>query len=105
MARLKLEQETTITFNEAEDHVLVYSASPRFQRKMAQQGIEPYKQDYGANHSEDEKSCRYRVPKEWIRVSPPRTVRLSPESLKNLTRRVQQPSTESRESEGISIQA
>lgn len=105
MARHKLEQETTITVNEAEGQVLVYSASPRFQRKMTQQGIEPYDQDYGTNHGEDDKSCWYRIPKAWIRVSPPRTVRLSPESLKNLTRKAQQPSTESRESEGISIQA
>jgi hypothetical protein len=78
MARLKLEQETTITFNEAEGQVLVYSASPRFQRKMTQQGIEPYDQAYGTNHSEDDKSCWYRSPKAWIRVSPPREVAFCP---------------------------
>jgi hypothetical protein len=105
MARIKEEQETVIVMNEATGMAHIWSASPRFQRKMEQYGVEPYEQQPGANQNWDEKSSFYWVSKDWIRVKPPRKVKSSPESLKNLTRKAQHPSTESREAEGISIQA
>src|SRR5262249_27104149 len=75
MPRIKSEQETTITFNEEEADMLVWTASPRFRRWMVQVGIEPYKIDrghLGADESED--SCWYHIPKEWLRIRPRRSL-------------------------------
>jgi hypothetical protein len=75
MARIKCEQETTITFNEAEADMLVWSASPRFQMGMEQLGIEPFKIDQGHIGADGSgASCWYRIPKKWLRIRPRRKV-------------------------------
>jgi hypothetical protein len=67
MARIRSEQATTITFNEADADALVWSASPRFHRHMEKLGIEPYRIDRGRPGAEEtEQSHWYRIPKERI---------------------------------------
>lgn len=64
----RIERETTITFNEEEEHALVWSASPGFQARMKRHGVEPYQ----VGKRTDVDSHWYRVPKTWVKVSPPR---------------------------------
>ena len=74
MARILSEQETTLTFNEDEAHVLVWSASPRFHREMEKLSIEPYKVDpRRRSGNESEESRWYRIPK-CLRIRPRRKV-------------------------------
>ena len=68
MSDLKLERETTIVFNEAEDEAMVWSASPSFHRKMQKLAIEPYKT---ATRERGEQSCWYHIPRVWVRISRP----------------------------------
>lgn len=71
----RIERETTVSYNEEESVALVWSASPVFQRKMAKRGVEPYQRD----DREDVAGLWYRVPKRWVKVSPPRNMQLSDE--------------------------
>ena len=73
---LQLEQETTITYNAAEDHALVWSTDPTFERKMTKLGVQPIQV---GKRSNGQKSCWYRVPKTWIRVKPPTVQHLTDE--------------------------
>ena len=82
----RLENETAITFNEEEPHAVVWSASPLFQRHMQRTGVEPYKIDARV----DSQSCWYRVPKEWVRVRPPRKVQLTDEQRAEMGERLRQ---------------
>jgi hypothetical protein len=63
MSRILIERETTIIYNEAEDHALLWSASPIFRRRMQKLGIEPYKTAQGADGTDTEGSAYFRVPK------------------------------------------
>ena len=81
---LKIERETTIVFNEAEDAAMIWSASPRFQRAMGKIGVEPYKT---AGRERGEQSCWYKVPREWIHVRKPKQRQLSPEQRQNMADR------------------
>lgn len=72
MSTVGIEQETTITYNAAEDTALVWSASPVFHRHMARLGISPFvvvKDEEGKV-----RSASYAVPKKWVKVRKPRTV-------------------------------
>jgi hypothetical protein len=75
MARIRSERETTITVSEAKAEAEIYSSSPRFHRHMEKRGIDPYKIEparLGADESERSRS--YRIPKDWLRIRPPRRV-------------------------------
>lgn len=65
---LQYEQETTITFNQAEADAMVWSAAPTFQRRMKKLGIEPYQR---TPRERGQESCWYRIPRGWIRVKAP----------------------------------
>ena len=67
---IQMEQETTIALNAAEDHALVWSTDPTFQRKMEKLKIEPHKT---VRRGERGLSAWYRVPKSWVKVKPPAT--------------------------------
>lgn len=73
---LKLEQETTIVYNEAEPDAMLWSASASFQRRMAKLGIMPYKT---APRERGAQSAWYRVPRQWIKVKPPIAKQLTEE--------------------------
>ena len=68
MTDINLERETTIVFNEAEDHASLWSASPLFQRKMERLGIAPTRI---AERERGQISCWYEVPRSWIKVKLP----------------------------------
>lgn len=68
MATPRIEQETTITWNEGEGDALVWSASPVFQRRMAKLGIQPYQ----VGQRDGEESRAYRIPKKLVRINLPR---------------------------------
>lgn len=68
LSDLKLEQETTIVFNEAEPHAMLWSASSSFQRKMDKLGLSPYKT---APRERGALSAWYKVPKSWVRIKLP----------------------------------
>lgn len=65
------ERETTISFNEEADLALVWSASPKFQRRMARLGIEPYSKKPMLEEG-GKVSCYYNVPKSYVRIQQPR---------------------------------
>ncbi len=66
----KLEQETIINFNEAEDFADVYTHNPRLLRRLDELSKERpgdvQLQRTGC------KNASYRVPKGWIRINPSR---------------------------------
>jgi len=95
--RIKEEQETVITVNAGEEYALIWSSELTFQHWMERLGVTPYHQALGANENPEEQSCWYRVPKVWVKVTPPRHVDISPASLKNLVRKRRIDPTESRE--------
>ena len=67
--RIKLERETTLTFNEQEPDAFVWSASKPFIRKMAKRGYLPTKsEEDGKGHL----SYWYKIPKTAIVISKPR---------------------------------
>lgn len=72
MSTLTTEQETTITYNVAEDNACLWSASPIFHRQMARLGVEPFRVD--KDSAGKVRSAWYQVPKKWIKVRPPKAV-------------------------------
>jgi predicted secreted protein len=76
MSRNRLERETTITFNEAEDTATVWTASPVVHRRLAKRGIMPMQESQGA--SPGEASWSYQLPKKWVRIYPARRKRQLP---------------------------
>ena len=72
----RLEQETIITFNEAESFAEVYTHNGRLKRRLAEL-LEKRPEDV-EYRGEDCGSERYRVPKKWIRIQ-------APNRIKNLT--------------------
>lgn len=70
------ERETIINFNEAEPTASVYTCNRRLQNKLNKLvGVNPNI----SVHREDEESVTYQVPKNWIKVSPPRQVNYTDE--------------------------
>lgn len=65
MPRTRFDRATIITFNEEQDHALVWSCSALFLKHMKRRGFEPYKTDLAADGT---LSCLYRVPKKLISV-------------------------------------
>ena len=70
LADIQYERETTITFNDGEDEAAIWSAQPKFQRKMGKLGVSVLKSSSG---DRGRVSHWYRVPKSWIKVKPPIT--------------------------------
>lgn len=66
MSRIRLERETTITFNEAESEAMVWSASQPVLRRLKKMGFEPYRND-GEGKS-------FKLPKKLISIRFPRIV-------------------------------
>lgn len=60
--RMRIEKETTITFNEEESHAIVWSASDMTERKMSALGLEGEK--YGGG-------MRWSIPKGWVKFRKP----------------------------------
>lgn len=81
---LQLEQETTIAYNAAEDHALVWSTDSTFQRKMIKLGVQPIQVGKRSNGQE---SYWYRVPKTWIRIKPPVVQQLTDEQRRDRVER------------------
>ena len=70
------ERETIINFNEAEPTANVYTCNRRLQNKLNKLiGVNP---DISELRKDDE-AVTYRVPKNWIKVSPPRQVNYTDE--------------------------
>lgn len=84
LSDLKVEQETTIVFNEAEELAVIWSASPSFQRKMTKAGITPTKT---APRERGAISAWYEVPRKWVRVKKPIQRILSEEQRKEMSER------------------
>lgn len=63
---LKIERETVISFNDEESFAVVSTRHDRVKTRMKKHNIEPYRRqaDYVV----------YRVPKTWIKISPPKKV-------------------------------
>lgn len=64
MKRTRYEQETTITWNELEDHALLWSCQPAMLRKMAKLKAEIYRNDEQWNV--------FKIPKSWVTVRKPK---------------------------------
>lgn len=76
MSLAKAETETVITMNDEDAFAVVWTCQRRMTTQMRKRGIEPVEQDgYGA---------RYHVPKNWIKINPPR--RVSEEQRKRASR-------------------
>ncbi len=84
LSDLKLEQETTIVFNEAEPLAQIWSASRSFQRRMEKAGIPPTKT---APRERGALSAWYEVPRKWIRVRPPIVKQITEEQRKDMAER------------------
>lgn len=69
MGLSRLEQETCITFNRAEDTAWLFTHEPRLWRLMADRGIRPVREDVLEGRIV---ARAYLVPKSWIRVRPSR---------------------------------
>lgn len=82
----RLEQETIITFNEAESFAEVFTHNGRLKRRLAEllekrpEDVEYRGEDYG--------SQRYRVPKKWIKINPGYTRNLSEEEKEEIQQRM-----------------
>lgn len=70
------ERETIINFNEAEPTANVYTCNRRLQNKLNKLiGVNPDISEL----RKDNEAVTYRVPKNWIKVSPPRQVNYTDE--------------------------
>src|SRR5262245_19394335 len=69
MARIKYEQETIIRFNEEDEDAQVWSAAPRWHRKLEALGIAPDRISKGREGMEDsEESRSYHFPQRHIKI-------------------------------------
>ena len=64
----KLEQETIITFNEAEDFVEVSTHNGRLKKRLVE--LAAARTDEVEYRGADHGSASYRVPKKWLKVNP-----------------------------------
>ena len=85
----RIEQETIINFNEAEDFADVYTYNPRLLRRLDELSRERpgdvQLQRAGC------KNASYRVPKGWIRINPSRIgIRLTEEQRQERAERLRQ---------------
>lgn len=62
----KLETETIINFNDLEKECQISTRQKVIKNRMKKLGVAP-------SHTQSDFAC-YRVPKKWIKVSPPRKV-------------------------------
>ena len=65
----RIEQETTVSFNDEEQVAQIWSASGVFQHRMERLGIVPLKM---ATRPDGGKNCWYEVPKQWVKLRKPR---------------------------------
>ena len=68
----RLEQETIINFNEAEQTASVYTHNKALRRKLDKLAAERPEDCHFASESRKGQAGDYIVPKSWIRVKPPR---------------------------------
>lgn len=61
--RIKLEKETSITFNEKEAHAVVWTASDITENKLIKLGLKG--ESWGGG-------VRWNIPKSWIKIRKPR---------------------------------
>ena len=64
MPRAKVQRETIIRFSPRAPEAVVSSSDPAFIKRMKKLNIAP-------------QGDSYRLPKEWVRIAPPRKLRLS----------------------------
>lgn len=74
--RMRIERETSITFNEEESHANLWTASDITERKLKALGLDGEK--YGGG-------LRYSIPKGWVKFRKPRE--LTPEQKEALSKR------------------
>ena len=82
----KLEQETIITFNEAEDFAEVYTHNGRLRKRLAE--LAAARADDVQYRGADHGSVSYRVPKKWIKVNPTYKLEMSEERKQELSERM-----------------
>lgn len=66
------EQETVIRWDQTPDDAWIWTCDPVLIRRLAAKGVEPVRIERTPDGGEFGRA--YRVPKRWIRVSPPRAV-------------------------------
>src|SRR6266545_7903421 len=75
VARIAREQETIIRFNEEDQDIELWSASPRMHRQMKKNGIEPDQISPGRPGAADrEESRSYHFPRNYLKIAPKRRV-------------------------------
>lgn len=79
--RTRLEQETSVTFNESEDHAVVWTASPVTLRKFAKLGLQPVRVDSPTAKA-------FHVPRNWIAIRAPKKMNMTPEKRQALADRM-----------------
>ena len=81
----RTEQETIINFNEQEKFADVYTHNSKLKHRL--EGLATKNSSKVVLRRTDGKSATFSVPKEWIRINPPRTVNLSAERREALAAR------------------
>ena len=69
MKRNKLEQETVIVFNEAEQMATIYTHNGKWKRRLSTL-LEQRPDDVEFKSDNGSGGATYRVPKEWVKVNP-----------------------------------
>lgn len=82
----KLEQETIITFNEAEDFAEVSTHNGRLKKRLVE--LAAARTDEVEYRGADHGSASYRVPKKWIKINPVYTRNLSEEERQDVQERL-----------------
>lgn len=77
MALLKIEQETIICYNEEETEAIIDSCNRALIKRL--EGLSKDKPEICYLEREDQYGKRYRIPKKWIRVNPPRKSNMTEE--------------------------
>ena len=72
MSTITSEQETTITYNVADDRATVWSASPLFHRQMARLSIDPVTIEKDSDGKI--RSAQYIVSKKWVKIRKPKAI-------------------------------
>lgn len=80
----KIEQETIILFNEAEQTAEIYTHNRKLKQRLS--AIRDERPDDVTLVCDNDLSATYRCPKSWLKISPPR--RLSDEQRQSMAQRL-----------------
>ena len=84
MSLSKREQETVITFNEAEPNATVYTYNGKLKRRLAV-AFHDRPEEITLEHQDMTGAVQYSVPKKWVKVNPGRI--LTAEQMEELKER------------------